>query len=101
MATLDYDDILLQADGSGTAVERSSFGVKGCVKRREMGSVDFVRKIGEFLFFMRYGRRPGTVSDEDFRKYLIVVCPLVDKGQLSPSILALFGEGDVPDQREH
>ncbi len=92
MSKENHWDILKKAEQEGSNVERSSFGVKGCVDRRKRGSVEYSRKIGEFLFFMRNGIRPSSISDMDFLKYKKVLENLVDKDQMKPEVLLIFDE---------
>jgi len=94
MSALGYLDILFKANKETTNVEKGSAGVKGAVERRKMGSLEYVQKIKEFLFFMQHGQKPAGVSAEDFQKYYQVVKPLVDKGQFSSSVLTMFSKED-------
>ena len=96
MARMDFPDILVAAERAGKAAEKSATGGhKGVVQARKMGALAYAHKIGAFLFFIRYGQRPSGVDDEEFKKYMVVVRPLVQKGQLRPSVLELFGEKAV------
>ena len=96
MAQLDYPEILIAAERIGMAAEKSGkSGRRGVVQVRKRGALDYSRRIGAFLFFMREGRRPDGVADEEFKKYLVVVRPLVEKGQFKPGVLGLFGEDAV------
>jgi len=55
---------------------------------------EFRDQVKQFLFFMRTGVKPDRVTDTDWKKYLIVVEPLVEKGQLKPEVLTLFDAKD-------
>jgi len=99
MAELDYLDIIAAAEQAGTSAEKSATGGhKGVVQARKMGALDYSRQIGAFLFFVRYGQKPAGVNDEEFKKYLVVVRPLVQKKQLKPGVLELFGEKAVNEE---
>lgn len=86
----DYFDILKNVEQLGTNVERSSFGCNGAVGRREAGSLDFSKKSGELLWWLRTGTKPGSCSDLDFQKFKPLCERLVAKGQLKPSALQVF-----------
>jgi len=90
MVNLDYLDILLQADAECGCVEQSSYRVRGAPRRRKMGSGEYAKRIKDFLFFMRYGIRPGGASDSEFQSYRPVVETLVQKGQMKPEALQVF-----------
>ncbi|MFC1636347.1 hypothetical protein ACFL5Z_16070 [Planctomycetota bacterium] len=93
MAELNYSDIIIKAIEAGEAADKSATGGhRGVVQARKMGVPEYSQRIGSFIRFMQNGRRPDGVDDEEFRKYLVVVRPLVEKGQLKPSVLELFGE---------
>ncbi len=86
-----FDDVLRAADKEGSAADGAGTGGhKGVVSARKHGVLEYARKIGAFLFFMRFGRRPTGVCDQEFRKYAVVVRTLVTKGELKPDILKLF-----------
>jgi hypothetical protein len=90
MAELDYLQILTTADAECASVERASFGKKGAVRQRELGSVKYASRIKAFLYFMRFGSRPGSATDSEFQSYRVVAEALVKKEQFKPSILDLF-----------
>ncbi|MFA5872612.1 MAG: hypothetical protein WC832_01485 [Anaerolineales bacterium] len=90
MSALDYKEILVQGDLEVRRMEEASFSKKGSVKRRNDGSVDYVRFIKGFLFFLRYCKKPVGISDSEFQKFRKVIEALVVKNQLKPEVLELF-----------
>jgi hypothetical protein len=88
MAPLSYASILREAELECGSVERTLYVVKGAPKRRDNGGSAYVEKIRAFLFFMRYGTRPGSASDADFRAYKLVVQALVERGEFKPDALS-------------
>lgn len=86
----DYYEILVTADQECAAAERRSYGVKGAVKAREMGSTDYAAALKRFLFFMRCGVRAGGIPDDEFAMYRPVCESLVQTKQFKPSVLTLF-----------
>jgi hypothetical protein len=100
MSRENYLDIIKKAASEGEQLERSSSNTKGCVARRERGSLELSRKIGGFLFYMRNGIRPSGVSDDEFAKYRTVVQALVDKNQMNPEALRIFDATDIKDSEE-
>ncbi len=90
MAELERDEILFRANEEIGHIERLSHRVKGALKRREMGSEKYASQIKEFLFYMRFGTRPGSANDIDFLCYRRVIEALVLKKQLPAERLADF-----------
>lgn len=90
MATLDYHEILMQANSECGSVERISYGVKGCVRHRADGSVRYAQRIKAFLWFMRTCTRPLSADESEFQRYRGVAKALVEKGQFKPEVLDLF-----------
>ena len=79
----DYPDIIAYADHEAYRVEQLSYGVRGAVRARELGSTAYLSKIGEFLFYMRSGKKPAGVDEFDFQSYRCVVEKLIEKRQFS------------------
>ena len=79
MAKLDYHEILRQADEECGRAERS----------RDGGA--HAARIKSFIWFMNNFKVPGSHPD-DLSSYKPVVVALVDKGQVKPEVLAVFGK---------
>src|SRR5262245_13705891 len=86
----DYDDILRDAEQACASAERGSYGVRGAVKKREMGSIEYAQAVKAFLFFMRTGMKPAGAYGEDYKLYKIVCEALVAKKQMNPEVLRMF-----------
>jgi hypothetical protein len=89
---LDYLEIIEKAEQEVAEIEQLSYGRPGAVKAREMGSTAYAHKLKEFLFWLRFGRRPSSASEGDFHLYKIVALALVEKGAFKPSVLEMFDE---------
>ena len=87
---MSYPEILRYAEQEANRVENRSYNVKGAIRQRNLGSMDYVNRIGEFLFWMRCGKRPAGASEDDFQLYRIVAEKLVTKGQFKPTVLEEF-----------
>ena len=59
---------------------------------RAPGSVARTRRLRILVIFLRDGVRPAGLSDDDFRLLLPLAQHLIDRGDLDPAILELFGE---------
>jgi hypothetical protein len=87
MAKLDYIDILKTANAECGHVESQLSGVRGAPQRRKEGGVEHAAKIKRFLYYMRYGDRPGGISDGEFSSYRPAVEALIAKGQFKKEAL--------------
>jgi hypothetical protein len=88
---MNYDEIIKAAERECRAADRISYGVKGAVNAREMGSTESVLELKSFLHFMRYRGHSGTpLREPECTLYRPVSDALVEKGEFDPSILALF-----------
>lgn len=90
MAALDYFKLLKEAEHEAELVDDSTRKVSGAAKNRADGAVEYVIKIGAFLYFMKHFQRPSNTPDEDFKKYRKVVEVLVEKEQLKPEVMRWF-----------
>jgi len=86
----DYVEVIRQANLEVGEPERRSFGVKGAIRARQQGSVEYAAVLKGFLFFMQYGVKPAGVTDSHFQLFHPVCENLVQKGQLKPGILNFF-----------
>jgi hypothetical protein len=84
MATLDYLDILLEANVECTRAEFAADSGR-------LDTVQYTQRIKQFLFFVRYWDRPVGITDDDFAAYRPVVEALVAKGNVKAAeVLKLF-----------
>ena len=82
-------EIISYGNQEGVTADRASHG-RGGRLARDAGSLEYVRQIGKFLFFLQNGQRAGSMSDEEFEKYKVVIEAIVKKGELEPEILDAF-----------
>ncbi len=59
---------------------------------RPVGSSDYAEFLRALVFFLQSGDMPNNISDDDFQLLLPLAQHLVDRGDLEPDILELFGE---------
>ncbi len=61
---------------------------------RLVGSSDYARFLRSLVFFLisEVKVRPANLSDDEFQILLPLAQHLVDRGDLEPNILELFGE---------
>ncbi len=59
---------------------------------RAAGGSDHVRFLHSLVFFLQSGDMPKNISDDDSQILLRLAQHLVDRGDLEPEILELFGE---------
>ncbi len=86
----DYHEIIQVAEEEANSVERISYRIKGAVRNRQMGSTSYAEELKEFLFFMRYGKKPFSINEWNWDLYRIVVDKFVEKGQFKQSIYDVF-----------
>jgi len=86
----DYHEILAMAEKECTATEGRSYGVKGAVKARELGSTKYAARLKKLLFFMRYGIVPYGINDYDYYLLKPLCEALIRKGQFKSEVMKLF-----------
>ena len=59
-------EVVAAARQEAESAYRRSFGVKGAVKAREAGSVQYARRLEKLVWFLHNGMRPAGISDADF-----------------------------------
>lgn len=84
-----FVEIFNAADQECGTAEHLSRGKKGKAAK-EMGSMSYAASLKALLFFLRFGRRPASISDKEFALYRPVCEELIRKGELLPSVLELF-----------
>lgn len=84
-----YLEIIAAAEREGDSVEVL---LRGKTRKQtvERGGRTYVEELGAFLFFMRFGMRPSSATDDEFQSYRRVCETLVEKGHFKPSILEMF-----------
>ena len=81
---LDLDQIVAKARVDILLIESRSI--------RPVGSSDYAEFLRALVVFLQSGDMPNNISDDDFQLLLPLAQHLVDRGDLSPYILDLFGE---------
>lgn len=89
MVGKDFTTVFNAADRECEIAEHRSRGKKG-KEAKEMGSMRYAASLKSFLFFLRFGRRPSGISDQEFAKYRPICEALVQRGDLLPTVMELF-----------
>ena len=89
MVGKDFITVFNAADRECEIAEHLSRGKKG-KEAKEMGSMRYAASLKALLFFLRFGRRPSGIPDQEFAMYRPICEALVHKGDLLPSVLELF-----------
>ncbi len=89
---LDLNEIIKEAREEIQQTESSSYGVRGAPETRAAGSGEYVRFLGSLVFYLQSGSTPAGISDDNFQLLHRLAQHLVDRGDLEPDILELFGE---------
>ena len=55
---------------------------------------NYAEVVRGFLYFMRYGQKPGGIEDEHFQMFRDVCEKLVAKKQLLPEVLKMFDSNE-------
>ncbi len=91
---LDYHEIMLAAQRRCHDLESISYGRKGAVRAREMGSTQLAEQLKGLLFWLRTMQKPAGLSDGHFASLRAICENLVRKGQLKPEALNIFRTGE-------
>jgi len=86
----DYLEIIKSAEQRCYELESLSYGRKGAVRAREMGSARLADQLKGLLFWLRTGQKPFGLSDGHFEAWKVICERLVAKQQLKPEALAVF-----------
>jgi hypothetical protein len=89
---LSYQEMLSFAELTLTRAENASRGRKSGLRARQQGSRAFIDEIGEFIFFLKNGVKPSSVSSFNWSLYKTIVQNLVQKGEMKQSALNVFRE---------
>lgn len=86
----DYEELMIEAQREVYSAERGTSGVKGAVRKREMGALEYAANIKGLIFFLSSGIKPNGVNDYIFLLFKPVCQNLVDKKKFNPKILNIF-----------
>ncbi len=89
---LDLKEIIKDARDEIDLTESISHPVKGAPDSRALGSGEYLRFLGSVVFFFQSRKIPAVLSADNFRLLHRLTQHLVDRGDLEPDILELFGE---------
>lgn len=87
---LDWHEIITAANAKCASLERSSYGVKGAIKKRESGSIDLAEKIKGLLFWLQNGIKPVGLTESEFQMLRSICIKLIEKKQLRREALNIF-----------
>lgn len=90
MENMDYDQIIKTAQRECRQAEDMSYGVKGAVKARGMGSTDYAYELKRFIHFISCEIHDEAVPQKADPRYLPVCESLVQRKQLKPIVLEIF-----------
>lgn len=96
---MSYKDMLSAAEKALVSGENNSRGRKMGARARQQGSLSLVDEVGEFIFFLRNGVKPFSVSELNWALYRTPIENLVRKGQMKPSALKVFQDTEKRDER--
>lgn len=90
IADLSIDQMRDHADRASKSAENDSYGKKGAVRARNLGSPEFISLIGKLRFFLWHKSRPDGIIDNIFLKFKPLAEKLVKKKDLDAKILKIF-----------
>ena len=90
MSRIEYLEMLSLAEQEYMDANARADDPKADPKARGSGSREYARQVGDFLYFIRRGKRPTDAPDQEFALYRPICEDLVKKKQFDPSILDLF-----------
>jgi len=88
----DHLAIIAEAQQSVYAAESGTSAVKGAVKKREAGALEYAADMKGLIFFLGNGIKPFGVSDHVFQSFKPIVQSLVDRKQLKKEALEVFSK---------
>src|SRR5690242_513280 len=86
-ARMQWHEIIQAAEQECAAAEAASYGVKGAIAARKAGGPEYAHNLKELLFWLRYGAKPGSVSDANWAKFRVIASHLVEIGNFRAEIL--------------
>jgi hypothetical protein len=87
---MDYAQILVEAQQEVYRAESGTSGIKGAVKKREAGALEYAAEVKGLIFFLSSGIKPAGVSNHIFYSFKPIVQNLVNKKQFKPDALEVF-----------
>ena len=87
-ATMQWHEIIVEAEQECRSAEEQSYGKKGAVAARAAGSTTYAQNLKELLFWLRYGQKPGSVSATNWAKFRVIAAHLVKIGNFKPEALS-------------
>ena len=88
---LNRNEIIKEAQAEIRLTESISHRVTGAPESRAAGSGEYLRFLGSVEFFLQSRKSPAVLSADNFRLLHRLAKHLVDRDNLSPDILELFG----------
>lgn len=88
----NYPEIIIEIQNEIYQAERGTSGVKGAVKKRESGALEYAEDLKGLAFFLGNGIKPYGVSESVFYSFKPICEKLVEKKQFKPEILKLFSK---------
>jgi hypothetical protein len=90
---LGYVEMIAEADREAGQVERNLYGRgKTARMKQEAGGREYRHLLGGFLWLLRTGTKPQSVSEWDFLRMRPAIESLVERGIMKPEAMAVFGE---------
>ena len=86
----DYSDIIGLIEKEIREASRRSVFVKGAVKARQQGCLEYAEKLKAFLAFMRTQAKPAGINEWDFELFCSVAENMIQKKKFEPEVLNLF-----------
>ena len=83
-------EIMVEAQRETYRAEQGTSGVKGAVKKREAGALEYADNLKGLIFFMGNRIKPFGISDQVFQSFKPICENLVEKKQFKPELLKLF-----------
>lgn len=90
---VSFDEIIQKTDREVGRIDAHLFpgsGRRAIPKEQRDIAQSYSDKLGRFLFFMRWGIKPSKVTPSELSLYRQVCEHLIEKSQLSKSILSVF-----------
>lgn len=85
-----YEEIIAMAQREATDAERGTSGVKGAVRQRQAGALDYAAFLKGVIFFLQQATKPHGLSQQQFMTIKPLVEDLVRRGIFNQKILDAF-----------